>query len=77
MNTKALITDIPAEMLLGLGLMFGTAAIVLLALSTESGNYPEFRRWLKAATCLLPRRRLRRRWHFNRCQDCPRSSELA
>ena len=77
MNTEALISYVPAEMLLGLGLLFGTAAIVLLALSVESGRYPEFRQWLSAITRLLPRRRLRRRWHFNTCSRCSREPELA
>lgn len=77
MNTKVLIADIPAELLLGLGLLFGTAAIALLALSTESGNYPEFRQWLAEIARLLPRRRFRRRWYANTCRDCPRESELA
>lgn len=70
MNTKALIAEIPAELLLGLGLLFGITALVLITLSTEAGNYPEFRRCLLAITRLVPRRRLRRRWYFNTHQNC-------
>lgn len=73
MNTTTLMTDVPAETLLGLGILFGTAAIVLLALSTEAGNYPEFRQGLRAMRHLLPRLRRRRRWHF----PTTRPAELA
>ena len=64
MDTHALIASAPAELLLGLGILFCAAGIILLALATEAGHYPEFRQWLELARA-LPRRRLRRRWLFN------------
>ena len=77
MINKTLMTDVPAETLLGLGLLFGTAAIVLLILSTEAGNYPEFRRWLQSVGRLVTSRSPRYRWYLSLCRGCPRSTELA
>lgn len=77
MNTTTLMTDVPAETLLGLGILFGTAAIVLLALSTEAGNYPELRRWLQTAGRLVARRRPRHRCYLNLGRGCRRPTELA
>lgn len=62
MNASTLINDVPAEQLLGLGLFFGCAALILVALSAETGNYRDFSDWVTAVKMLAKRRRLRRRW---------------
>ena len=72
MNNQTLIASAPAELLLGLGIFFGLAAIVLLLLSAEAGNYREITIWWQAIRrCRL---RPRRRWHFNR--EAPQRSNI-
>ena len=64
MNNQTLIASAPAELLLGLGIFFGLAAIVLLLLSAEAGNYPQISGWLQVIR--RSRLRPRRRWYFNK-----------
>ncbi len=71
MSTTTLIANVPAEMLLLLGILFFTSATVLLALATEAGTYPEFAQWLRAARRLASRRRLRNCLFLNTSRDCP------
>ncbi len=65
MNTHALIADLPAEHLLGLGILFFIAALCLLLLSTEAGNYPEFSRNWRNLRTIFRWHRPRRRWYYN------------
>lgn len=65
MSTQPLIATVPAEQLLQLGLFFGLAAIILLALSIEAGSYPELRQLLRSTRNRLSWKRARRRWYFN------------
>lgn len=65
MDTQLLIASAPAELLLGLGILICTTGLLLLLLSAESGNYPEFSYLWRTFRNSLYRRRPRRRWHFN------------
>lgn len=65
MNTQLLITNVPTELLLELGFFFGLAAIILLALSIEAGNYRELGQLLRHTRNRLSWKRARRRWYFN------------
>lgn len=67
MNTfidSSLIASAPAEILIGLGLFFCIAGLILLVLSVEERNYPQFRRWIKrvATNCRWARGGHRRWW---------------
>ena len=42
-----LIASAPADILIGLGLLFSLAALTLLALAVEAGVYPAVCDWLK------------------------------
>jgi hypothetical protein len=44
LNDTLLIASAPAEVLLGLGIFFVIAAVIVLLQSTDEGRYPEFRR---------------------------------
>ena len=46
-NKSWLISEVPAELLLGLGIYFAATAVILLALSIDAGHYPEFSVWLR------------------------------
>ncbi len=65
MNTTTLIAQAPAEIILGLVLFFTVAAIVLLALSAEAGNYRDVSRDLRTLRRTILGVRPRRRWMFN------------
>lgn len=50
MNTftgSLLIASAPTEILIGLGVFFCIAGVVLFALSVEAGSYPQVLRWNK------------------------------
>ena len=65
MVSQLLIASAPAVLLLGLGLFFITAALVLLVQAIEAGNYPEFSGYLGRTAGAFSRLRSRRRWWFN------------
>jgi hypothetical protein len=58
LNDTLLIASAPAEVLLGLGIFFVIAAVIVLLQSTGEGRYPEFRRCIIGlrAIRLMPRR---------------------
>jgi hypothetical protein len=63
MNTQSLIASAPAELVLGLGIFFGLAAIILFALAMEAGNYRDLTRWLRDTWNQLSPRHYRRHWY--------------
>jgi hypothetical protein len=57
-----LIASAPADILVGLGILFALAALTLLALAVEAGVYPAVCDWLKAVQPRGILMRRHRRW---------------
>jgi len=68
MNTftdSLLITSAPVEVLLGLGLFFCAAGLIVFLLAVETGHYPGVLRLVKSSRAAWQRvRRSRQRWLF-------------
>lgn len=65
MNTTLLVTQAPAETLLGLLLFFIFSATILVALAAEAGHYRDLNGVMRTLQRKLCELRPRRRWLFN------------